>query len=244
MKLLGATVCEVDSGSRTLKDAINESLRDWVTRVQDTHYVLGSVLGPHPFPRMVRDFHRVIGIEARAQVLAATGRLPDLLVACVGGGSNAIGLFHAFLGDAAVEKVGVEAGGEGVSTGRHAARIPEHSIGVLHGTRTLVLQDENGMIRETHSVSAGLDYPALGPEHAWLNDQGLARYDSVTDAEALAAFEALARLEGILPALESAHALAWVLREGKRLGREKTVLVNLSGRGDKDVAEVLRLTGR
>ncbi len=244
MKLLGATVREVDSGSRTLKDAINESLRDWVTRVQDTHYVLGSVLGPHPFPRMVRDFHRVIGIEARAQVLAATGRLPDLLVACVGGGSNAIGLFHAVLGDAAVEKVGVEAGGEGVSTGRHAARIPEHSIGVLHGTRTLVLQDENGMIRETHSVSAGLDYPALGPEHAWLNDQGLARYDSVTDAEALAAFEALARLEGILPALESAHALAWVLREGKRLGREKTVLVNLSGRGDKDVAEVLRLTGR
>jgi tryptophan synthase beta chain len=244
MQLLGATVREVDGGSRTLKDAINESLRDWVTRVRDTHYVLGSVLGPHPFPRMVRDFHRVIGVEARAQVLAATGRLPDLLVACVGGGSNAIGLFHAFLGDATVQKVGVEAGGEGVATGRHAARIPEHSIGVLHGTRTLVLQDANGMIRETHSVSAGLDYPALGPEHAWLNDQGLARYDSVTDAEALAAFEALARLEGILPALESAHALAWVLREGKRLGREATVLVNLSGRGDKDVAEVLRVTGR
>jgi tryptophan synthase beta chain len=193
---------------------------------------------------MVRDFHRVIGLEAREQVLAATGRLPDLLVACVGGGSNAIGLFHAFLGDAAVQKVGVEAGGEGVATGRHAARIPEHSIGVLHGTRTLVLQDANGMIRETHSVSAGLDYPALGPEHAWLNDQGLARYDSVTDAEALAAFEALARLEGILPALESAHALAWVLREGQRLGREAIVLVNLSGRGDKDVAEVLRVTGR
>jgi tryptophan synthase beta chain len=237
-------VREVDSGSRTLKDAINESLRDWVTRVRDTHYVLGSVLGPHPFPRMVRDFHRVIGLEAREQVLAATGRLPDLLVACVGGGSNAIGLFHAFLGDDAVQKVGVEAGGEGVATGRHAARIPEHSIGVLHGTRTLVLQDANGMIRETHSVSAGLDYPALGPEHAWLNDQGLARYDSVTDAEALAAFEALARLEGILPALESAHALAWVLREGQRLGREAIVLVNLSGRGDKDVAEVLRVTGR
>jgi tryptophan synthase beta chain len=244
MKLLGATVCEVDSGSRTLKDAINESLRDWVTRVRDTHYVLGSVLGPHPFPRMVRDFHRVIGVEAREQVLAMTGKLPDLLVACVGGGSNAIGLFHAFLGDSSVQKMGVEAGGEGVATGRHAARIPEHSIGVLHGTRTLVLQDANGMIRETHSVSAGLDYPALGPEHAWLNDQGLARYDSVTDAEALAAFEALARLEGILPALESAHALAWVLREGKRLGPDKTVLVNLSGRGDKDVAEVLRVTGR
>jgi tryptophan synthase beta chain len=244
MQLLGATVREVESGSRTLKDAINESLRDWVTRVRDTHYVLGSVLGPHPFPRMVRDFHRVIGLEAREQVLAATGRLPDLLVACVGGGSNAMGLFHAFLGDAAVQKVGVEAGGEGLATGRHAARVPDHSIGVLHGTRTLVLQDANGMIRETHSVSAGLDYPALGPEHAWLNDQGLARYDSVTDAEALAAFEALARLEGILPALESAHALAWVLREGRRLGRETTVLVNLSGRGDKDVAEVLRVTGR
>ena len=244
MKLLGAEVREVESGSRTLKDAINESLRDWVTRVRDTHYVLGSVLGPHPFPRIVRDFHRVIGIEAREQVQRAVGRLPDLLVACVGGGSNAIGLFHAFLGDVAVQKVGVEAGGEGVSTGRHAARVPEHSVGVLHGTRTLVLQDANGMIRETHSVSAGLDYPALGPEHAWLNDQGLARYDSVTDLEALAAFEMLSRLEGILPALESAHALAWVLREGHKLGRETIVLVNLSGRGDKDVAEVLRVTGR
>ena len=244
MKLLGATVREVDSGSRTLKDAINESLRDWVTRVRDTHYVLGSVLGPHPFPRMVRDFHRVIGIEAREQVMQVAGRLPDLLVACVGGGSNAIGLFHAFLGDENVQKVGVEAGGEGVSSGRHAARIPEHSIGVLHGTRTLVLQDERGMIRETHSVSAGLDYPALGPEHAWLNDQGLARYDNVTDAEALEAFEVLARLEGILPALESAHALAWVLREGPRLGPNTVVVVNLSGRGDKDVAEVLRVTGR
>jgi tryptophan synthase beta chain len=244
MRLLGASVREVDSGSRTLKDAINESLRDWVTRVRDTHYVLGSVLGPHPFPRMVRDFHRVIGVEARAQVSEQLGRLPDLLVACVGGGSNAIGLFHAFLDDPAVRKVGVEAGGEGLATGRHAARVPEHSIGVLHGTRTLVLQDARGMIRETHSVSAGLDYPALGPEHAWLLDQGLVSYDSVTDAEALAAFEALSRLEGILPALESAHALAWVLREGPRLGRETSVVVNLSGRGDKDVAEVLRVTGR
>jgi len=241
MKLLGATVREVDSGSRTLKDAINESLRDWVTRVRDTHYVLGSVLGPHPFPRMVRDFHRVIGLEAREQVLAVTGRLPDLLVACVGGGSNAIGLFHAFLGDAAVRKVGVEAGGEGLATGRHAARIPEHSIGVLHGTRTLVLQDARGMIRETHSVSAGLDYPALGPEHAWLHDQGLARYDSVTDAEALDAFETLARLEGILPALESAHALAWLAREAATLPAGTRVVLNLSGRGDKDVEEVLRV---
>jgi tryptophan synthase beta chain len=244
MKLLGARVSEVDAGSRTLKDAINEALRDWVTRVRDTHYVLGSVLGPHPFPRMVRDFHRVIGLEAREQVVQLAGRLPDVLVACVGGGSNAIGLFHAFLGDQGVRKVGVEAGGEGVGTGRHAARIPEHSIGVLHGTRTLVLQDARGMIRETHSVSAGLDYPALGPEHAWLHDHGLASYDSVTDAEALEAFAVLAELEGILPALESAHALAWVLREGPRLGREQVVVVNLSGRGDKDVAEVLRVTGR
>jgi tryptophan synthase beta chain len=244
MKLLGATVCPVDSGSRTLKDAVNEAMRDWVTRVRDTHYVLGSVLGPHPFPRIVRDFHRVIGVEAREQVQALVGRLPDVLVACVGGGSNAIGLFHAFLGDAQVRKVGVEAGGEGVGTGRHAARVPEHSVGVLHGTRTLILQDANGMIRETHSVSAGLDYPALGPEHAWLNDQGLATYESVTDAEALEAFELTARLEGILPALESSHALAWVLREGHRLGRDTIVLVNLSGRGDKDVAEVLRVTGR
>jgi tryptophan synthase beta chain len=219
-------------------------MRDWVTRVRDTHYVLGSVLGPHPFPRIVRDFHRVIGVEAREQVQQLVGRLPDVLVACVGGGSNAIGLFHAFLGDAQVRKVGVEAGGEGVGTGRHAARVPEHSVGVLHGTRTLILQDANGMIRETHSVSAGLDYPALGPEHAWLNDQGLATYESVTDAEALEAFELTARLEGILPALESSHALAWVLREGHRLGRDTIVLVNLSGRGDKDVAEVLRVTGR
>ena len=244
MRLLGATVCPVDSGSRTLKDAVNEAMRDWVTRVRDTHYVLGSVLGPHPFPQMVRDFHRVIGVEAREQVQRSLGRLPDLLVACVGGGSNAIGLFHAFLGDAGVRKVGVEAGGEGVGTGRHAARVPEHSVGVLHGTRTLILQDANGMIRETHSVSAGLAYPALGPEHAWLNDQGMASYDSVTDREALEAFELLSRLEGILPALESSHALAWVLREGAKLGRETTVLVNLSGRGDKDVAEVLRVTGR
>ena len=244
MRLLGAEVVPVDSGSRTLKDAINEAMRDWVTRVRDTHYILGSVLGPHPFPVMVRDFHRVIGQEAREQVQALVGRLPDVLVACVGGGSNAIGLFHAFLGDTNVKKVGVEAGGEGVATGRHAARVPEHSIGVMHGTRTLLLQDANGMIRETHSVSAGLDYPALGPEHAWLNDQGLARYESVTDAEALEAFELLSRLEGILPALESSHALAWALREGGKLGKDAIVLVNLSGRGDKDVAEVLRVTGR
>jgi tryptophan synthase beta chain len=244
MKLLGAEVRGVDSGSKTLKDAINEALRDWVTRVRDTHYVLGSVLGPHPFPTLVRDFHRVIGNEARAQFEAVAGGRPDVLVACVGGGSNAIGLFHAFLGDREVRKVGVEAGGHGIASGRHAARLPEHSVGVLHGTRTLVLQDERGMIRETHSVSAGLDYPALGPEHAWLADQGLAEYSSATDDEAIAAFEALSRLEGILPALESSHALAWVLREGKHLGQEARVIVNLSGRGDKDVNEVLRVTGR
>jgi tryptophan synthase beta chain len=244
MKLLGAEVREVDAGSRTLKDAINEALRDWVTRVRDTHYVLGSVLGPHPFPTMVRDFHRVIGVEARAQFAALAGGLPDVLVACVGGGSNAIGLFHDFLGDASVRKVGVEAGGEGIASGRHAARMADQSVGVLHGTRTLVLQDEHGMIRETHSVSAGLDYPALGPEHAWLAERGMAEYPSATDAEALDALQQLCRLEGILPALESAHALAWVLREGKALGLETTVVVNLSGRGDKDVSEVLRVLGR
>jgi tryptophan synthase beta chain len=244
MKLLGAEVREVDAGSRTLKDAINEALRDWVTRVRDTHYVLGSVLGPHPFPTMVRDFHRVIGLEAKQQFAAMAGGSPDVLVACVGGGSNAIGLFHAFLDDCGVRKVGVEAGGLGLASGRHAARIPEHTSGVLHGTRTLLLQDANGMVRETHSVSAGLDYPALGPEHAWLADQKLAEYSTASDIEALAAFEQLARLEGILPALESAHAIAWVLREGRRLGAAARVVVNLSGRGDKDVAEVLRVTGR
>jgi tryptophan synthase beta chain len=242
MKLLGATVREVDAGSRTLKDAINEALRDWVTRVRDTHYVLGSVLGPHPFPMLVRDFHRVIGAEARRQFEAQAGGLPDALVACVGGGSNAIGLFYAFLDVPGVRKIGVEAGGEGIASGRHAARLAEPSVGVLHGTRTLVLQDARGMIRETHSVSAGLDYPALGPEHAWLAERRLAEYDYATDAEALDAFAALARLEGILPALETAHALAWVLREGRTLGRRARVIVNLSGRGDKDVQEVLRVT--
>ncbi len=244
MRLLGAEVREVVAGSRTLKDAINEAMRDWVTQVRTTHYVLGSVLGPHPFPTMVRDFHRVLGEEARAQSLERLGRLPDVLVACVGGGSNALGLFTAFLGDASVRKVGVEAAGHGIASGRHAARVPEHSVGVLHGTRTLVLQDEQGQIRETHSVSAGLDYPALGPEHAWLLDQGFVEFSHADDREALAAFELLSRREGILPALESSHALAWVLREGRALGPGAKVIVNLSGRGDKDVAEVLRVTGR
>jgi tryptophan synthase beta chain len=243
MKLLGAEVRAVEAGTRTLKDSINEAMRDWVTRVRDTHYVLGSVLGPHPFPTLVRDFHRVIGLEAREQFARQAGGLPEVLVACVGGGSNAIGLFHAFLDAKAVRKVGVEAAGLGIASGKHAARIPEHSVGVLHGTRTLVLQDERGMIRETHSVSAGLDYPALGPEHAWLADQGMVEYSSATDEEAIEAFQILSRLEGILPALESAHALAWVLREGRKLGPEARVIVNLSGRGDKDVSEVLRVTG-
>ncbi|MGE5176226.1 MAG: tryptophan synthase subunit beta [Hyphomicrobiales bacterium] len=240
MRLLGADVVAVGSGARTLKDAINEAMRDWSASVRDAHYLLGSVLGPHPYPTMVRDFQSVIGREARAQILEAESRLPDLLVACVGGGSNAIGLFHAFLEDRDVRLVGVEAGGEGIATGRHAARFAEPAEGILHGTRTLVLQDEAGQIRETHSVSAGLDYPAIGPEHAMLGATGRAAYTSVTDREALDAFDALARTEGILPALESSHALAWLLREGKAgsLGADPLVLVNLSGRGDKDLGIV------
>jgi tryptophan synthase beta chain len=240
MRLLGAEVRPVSSGSRTLKDAINEAMRDWSASVRTTHYLLGSVLGPHPYPTMVRDFQSVIGREARAQVQAAEGRLPDLLVACVGGGSNAIGLFHEFVDDRAVAMVGVEAGGEGIATKRHAARFAEPAPGILHGTRTLVLQDEAGQVRETHSVSAGLDYPAVGPEHAALAASGRARYDFATDDEALAAFDTLARTEGILPALEPSHALACVLREGSRgtIARDAVVVVNLSGRGDKDLAVV------
>ena len=242
MRLLGAEVRGVSSGSRTLKDAINEAMRDWVTNVGDTHYVLGSVLGPHPFPLLVRDFHRVIGAEVRAQLGERhPGRAPDWLVACVGGGSNAIGLFHEFLGDAATRMVGVEAGGRGIPSGQHAARLAEPRLGVLHGTQTFVLQDANGQVRATHSVSAGLDYPALGPEHAWLSELGRARYESVTDEEAVEAFENLSRREGILPALESAHALAWLEREADSIGRDDIVVVNLSGRGDKDVAEVQRV---
>jgi tryptophan synthase beta chain len=235
MRLLGAEVRAVDSGARTLKDAINEAMRDWVTNVRSTHYLLGSVLGAHPYPMMVRDFQAVIGEEARAQVLGRCDRLPDLLVACVGGGSNAIGLFYAFLGDP-VEMVGVEAGGRSSRPGDHAARFLGEgaAVGVLHGTRTYLLQDEAGNVLPTHSVSAGLDYPAVGPEHAWLRDQGRVRYDAATDEEALRAFHLLAETEGILPALESSHALAWVAREAVSL-RGKLVLVNLSGRGDKDL---------
>ena len=244
MRLLGAEVRPVDAGSCTLKDAINEAIRDWVTNVRTTHYLLGSALGPHPYPVIVRTFQSVIGVEARSQMREAFGRLPDVAVACVGGGSNAIGLFAAFLEDP-VELVGVEAGGEGIPTGRHAARFADGDrgrIGVLHGTRTYVLQDPWGQILDTHSISAGLDYPAVGPEHAYLRERGRVRYTAVTDAEALAAFRALARLEGILPALESAHAVA----EAMRIARERPgawILVNLSGRGDKDLETVAKALG-
>jgi tryptophan synthase beta chain len=235
MRLLGAEVRGVESGSRTLKDAINEAMRDWVTSVRTTHYLLGSVLGAHPYPMMVRDFQSVIGDEARAQFLGRCDALPDLLVACVGGGSNAMGLFYAFLADE-VEMVGVEAGGRSPRPGDHAARFLGQgaAVGVLHGTRTYLLQDEAGNVLPTHSISAGLDYPAVGPEHSWLRDEGRVRYDAVSDEEALGAFHLLAETEGILPALESAHALAWVVREADSL-RGKLVLVNLSGRGDKDL---------
>jgi tryptophan synthase beta chain len=238
MELLGATVRRVESGSRTLKDAINEAMRDWVTNVADSYYLLGSVLGPHPYPLMVREFQSVIGAEARAQCLEAIGRLPDAIVACVGGGSNAMGIFDAFIEDPSVRLVGVEAGGHGIEPGRHAARFAGGSSGVLQGTRTYVLQDRHGNIELTHSVSAGLDYAAVGPEHAWLHDAGRAEYGYVEDGEALDAFQRLAREEGLLPALESAHAVAWACRLAPALSRDQVILVNLSGRGDKDVISV------
>jgi tryptophan synthase beta chain len=238
MRLLGAEVVRVDAGSRTLKDAINEAMRDWVTHVGDTYYLLGSVLGPHPYPLMVREFQSVIGREAREQILEQAGRLPDAVLACVGGGSNAIGIFDAFIADASVRLIGVEAGGESITRGKHAARFAGGSAGVLQGTKTFVLQDENGNIELTHSISAGLDYAAIGPEHAWLRSRGRAEYSHVGDAEALAAFQTLARLEGILPALESSHAIAYAETVAKQLGAGKILLVNLSGRGDKDVNTV------
>jgi tryptophan synthase beta chain len=238
MRLLGATVRRVDAGSRTLKDAINEAMRDWVTNVTDTYYLLGSVLGPHPYPLMVREFQAVIGRESRAQILEMAGKLPDAVVACVGGGSNALGIFDAFIPDKAVRLIGVEAGGETLATGRHAARFATGSAGVLQGTRTFVLQDPDGNIELTHSISAGLDYAAVGPEHAWLRDLGRAEYTSIGDVEALAAFRNLARLEGIIPALESAHAIAYACTLAQELGDGAQVLVNLSGRGDKDVQSV------
>jgi tryptophan synthase beta chain len=238
MQLLGAEVRSVDAGSRTLKDAINEAMRDWVTNVGDTYYLLGSVLGPHPYPLMVREFQSIIGREARTQMVELAGRLPDAIVACVGGGSNAMGIFDAFVNDRDVRLVGVEAGGEQIVRGRHAARFAGGSTGVLQGTRTFVLQDEDGNIELTHSISAGLDYAAVGPEHAWLRAMGRAEYAYVTDDEALEAFQTLARLEGILPALESAHAIAHAMKVARELGPSKIVLVNLSGRGDKDVNTV------
>ncbi|MEY4419186.1 MAG: hypothetical protein RIR15_508 [Actinomycetota bacterium] len=235
MKLLGAEVVPVTSGSRTLKDAINEAMRDWVTNVADTHYLLGTVAGPHPFPTMVRDFHKIIGEEAREQMLALTGRLPDAVLACVGGGSNAIGIFNAFITDTDVRLIGLEAGGDGVETGRHAATITGGSPGVLHGTRSYVLQDANGQTIESHSISAGLDYPGVGPEHAYLHDIGRAEYRAINDDAAMEAFSIMSKTEGIIPAIETAHALAGAIVIGKELGPTANLLINLSGRGDKDV---------
>jgi tryptophan synthase beta chain len=243
MKLLGAKVIPVTSGSKTLKDALNEAMRDWVTNVADTFYIIGTVAGPHPYPMMVRDFNAIVGREARAQMLEQYGRLPDVLTACVGGGSNAIGLFHAFLNDSSVRMVGAEAAGEGISTGHHAASLAAGRPGVLHGNRTYVLCDDNGQITETHSVSAGLDYPGVGPEHAFLKDAGRAQYVGVTDDEALEAFHLLARTEGILAALESSHAVAQAMKLARELPKDGIVLCNLSGRGDKDVHTIAAREG-
>ncbi|GAB3664135.1 tryptophan synthase subunit beta [Actinocorallia lasiicapitis] len=246
MRMLGATVVPVTNGSRTLKDAVNEAFRDWVSSVEDTHYVIGTVMGPHPFPMMVRDFVRVVGVEAREQSIEKFGGLPDAVVACVGGGSNAIGAFHAFIPDEGVRLFGFEAAGRGVETGLHAATITAGSVGVIHGMRTYLLQDEEGQTIESHSISAGLDYPGVGPEHSWLHDTGRAEYRAITDDEAMAAFALLCRTEGIIPAIESAHALAGAIKVGKELGPDATILVCLSGRGDKDMhtaAEYFGLTG-
>ena len=243
MRLLGATVTGVDAGSRTLKDAISEAMRDWTTNVRTTHYILGSVLGAHPYPMMIRDFQAVIGREARRQVLSAEGRLPDCLVACIGGGSNSIGLFHAFIKDRGVRMVGVEAAGLGIESGKHAARFAAGRPGVLHGTMTYLLQNEDGQVNLTHSVSAGLDYAAVGPEHSMYHDTGRIRYTSATDDEALAAFDLLAREEGIMPALESAHAIAEVVKLAPTMKKRHVIVVNLSGRGDKDVNQVARIKG-
>jgi len=243
MKLLGAEVIPVTSGSKTLKDALNEAMRDWVTNVDNTFYIIGTVAGPHPYPQMVRDFNAVIGREAKAQILEQEKRLPDALVACIGGGSNAMGLFHPFLNDEMVKLYGVEAAGEGINTDKHAASLTAGKRGVLHGNRTYLLCDEDGQITETHSISAGLDYPGVGPEHAWLKDIKRAEYVSATDQEALAAFRELTRLEGIIPALESSHALAYANKLAPKLGKDAIIIVNLSGRGDKDIHTVAALDG-
>jgi tryptophan synthase beta chain len=243
MKLLGATVVPVESGSKTLKDALNEAMRDWVTNVENTYYIIGTVAGPHPYPMMVRDFQSVIGREAREQIQELAGRLPDAVVACVGGGSNAMGIFHSFIADEKVRLIGVEAAGHGLESGKHAATLCAGRPGVLHGNRTYLLQDENGQIIETHSISAGLDYPGVGPEHAWLKDSGRAEYVAVTDEDALQAFHDLCRLEGIIPALESAHALAYAARIAPHMRQDQILLVNLSGRGDKDMHTVAERSG-
>jgi tryptophan synthase beta chain len=243
MRLLGAEVVAVKSGTRTLKDALNEAMRDWVTNVDNTFYIIGTVAGPHPYPAMVRDFQSVIGREARRQMVEATGRLPDVVMACVGGGSNAIGLFHPFIEDSEVQMIGVEAAGDGLDTGRHAAPLCAGEPGVLHGNRTYLMEDANGQIRETHSVSAGLDYPGVGPEHAWLKDTGRASYVAVTDDEALAAFHGLTRTEGIIPALETSHALAYAAKLAPTMAKDQSILINLSGRGDKDMQTVARMDG-
>jgi len=243
MKLLGAQVRAVESGSKTLKDALNEAMRDWVTNVEDTFYIIGTVAGPHPYPMLVRDFNAVVGREARVQMLEEYGRLPDALVACVGGGSNAIGLFHPFLGDESVRMYGAEAAGDGVDTGRHAASLVAGRPGVLHGNRTYVICDDDGQITETHSVSAGLDYPGVGPEHAWLKDLGRAQYVGITDEEAMEAFHLLARTEGILAALESSHAIAQAMKLARELPRDALILANLSGRGDKDIFTIAKREG-
>jgi tryptophan synthase beta chain len=243
MKLLGAEVIPVTTGSRTLKDAINEAMRDWVTNVETTNYLFGTVAGPHPFPTMVRDFQKIIGEEARAQVLELTGKLPDAVLACVGGGSNAIGIFYDFIKDKDVRLIGLEAGGDGVETGRHAATITGGTPGVLHGARSYLLQDENGQTVESHSISAGLDYPGVGPEHAYLSEIGRTEYRAITDAEAMYAFSLLCTTEGIIPAIETAHALAGALQVGRELGKDATLLINLSGRGDKDVVTAAKYFG-
>jgi tryptophan synthase beta chain len=243
MKLLGATVVPVTIGSRTLKDAINEAMRDWVANVETTHYMLGTVAGPAPFPEMVRDFHRIIGDESREQMLSRYGRLPDVVAACVGGGSNAIGIFTAFIGDADVRLLGLEAGGDGIETGRHASTIVGGAVGVLHGARSYIMQDDDGQTIESHSISAGLDYPSVGPEHAYLADIGRAEYRSVTDVEAMDAFKLLCETEGIIPAIETAHALAGAIEIGKELGEGAIILINLSGRGDKDVETAAKYFG-
>lgn len=243
MKMLGATVVPVTSGTRTLKDALNEAMRDWVTNVDDTFYIIGTVAGPHPYPMMVRDFQAVIGREAREQCLAKEGRLPDALIACVGGGSNAIGLFHPFLADESVKIYGVEAGGEGVETGHHAAPLCAGRPGVLHGNRTYLMQDDNGQIIGTHSISAGLDYPGVGPEHAWLKDIGRAQYVAITDNEALDGFRMMTRCEGIIPALESSHAVAYAMKLAPTMSKDEIIIINLSGRGDKDMNTIARIEG-